>query len=250
MKKLLLAALLCLPGLAWAGSVDSASFNIQYRLDATTATYCVVKGKAGDPFRGSIPGPSTITTSGSSTTTTEGVASAAPFTLLAVGDVISVSSPDGTTANRVITAKASGSSITVDTAWDLSTAVPFSWWDVTCGTTASDGWIDVAGADRVAITFEIDQLNVTGGIDMQIQCRASGISSSPVQVFPTCSSGSCATVQNYTTAGIASSTTVVLEVPYSTCRVGIFIHTSDDGGDLTTNEELIDVSIMKYFLSR
>lgn len=242
---------------AWAGSDQTASFNIQYDLDATAITYCRMTGKLGDPFGAGIASVANITTSGSSTTTTALVASSAPFAQINVGDVLIVASSTGVATDtlfRVVTAKASSDSITVNTAWDLSTPTAgfaFTWKKISCGTGASNGWITIANSDSFAITFELDQVNATGGIDVQVQCRSAAIGASPVQIFPACTSGSCNTVQNYTTAGIASSTTVSFNsIPYQECRVGIFIHTSDDGGDTGANAEQIDIYVTKFLASR
>lgn len=254
-KKFIIAALVGLPALlptlVSASELRTASYTIDYDLDATSITYCAVTGKFGDAFGRPMEGGDRITTSGSSTTTTEFTASAAPFTTLNVGDILIVDPGTGpaNVLRRVITAKASGSSVTVNTAWDLSATAGYNfyWLKNNCGTAATSGWISVAGAAQFVIDFQIDQVNVTGGIDMRIECRGNYIGAQPVQVFPSCTSGACATVQNYSgIAGITSHTSIVTTASFGECRVGILIHTSDDGGDTGANAEQLNIGLTLY----
>lgn len=252
-KLLTLAGLFLASALpAAAGSDQTANFAILYGLDSTDPIYCVVTGNNGSPFGGPIQSLKNITTTGSSATTDAVTASDAPFKSVVAGDLLMVAKPDGTTLLRVVISKASNDQVVVNSAWDLSQTGGwgFTYLKTTCGTAATDGWIDVSNADSFDITFELDQVNATGGINMRVECLAAGVNASPVQVFPACSSGACDTVQNYTTAGIASATTVAVSFPFQKCRVGIDIHTADDGGDLTTNEERIDISLTKHLSSR
>ncbi len=246
-KKLLLAVVFAAATVN-AAEVEHAAFNIDYDLDATAITYCNVTGERGSPFARPVAVPIRITTSGSSTTTTELVASSAPFESVAAGDILIVDPGTGpaNVLRRVITAKASSASLTVNTAWDLSATAGYNFYylKTSCGTAATSGWISVAGATQFTINFQIDQVNVTGGVDMQVQCRGASVGSAPIQIFPSCTTGSCNTVQNYSgTAGLASRTTIVTTASYSDCRVGILIHTSDDGGDTGANAEQITIGL-------
>jgi hypothetical protein len=228
-----------------AAEPKHATLMVLYDLDATDLTFCKLIGQNGSSYGGFIVGDSEIETSGSSATTTE-VTDTDPFDLLSAKDVIAVDTRDGTTLLRSILAKASASSITVSSAWNLDVdgGYNFRWKKSVCGTGASDGWVDVAGAETVTLVVQIDQLNVTGGIDVQMQCKDQAPDSQPNQVFPTCTSGACNTYQNYTTAGIASRSKMVLDEPWAACRVGVKINTADDGGDLTTNAENITAYVV------
>lgn len=248
-----LAMALSVPALpAAAGSDQTANFAILYGLDSTDPIYCVVTGNNGNPFGGPIQGLKNITTTGSSATTDAVTASDAPFKSVVAGDLLMVAKPDGTTLLRVVISKASNDQVVVNSAWDLSQTGGwgFTYLKTICGTAATDGWIDVSNADSFDITFELDQVNATGGVNVQVQCMTAGVNASPVQVFPACTSGSCNTVQNYATAGVAGATTVAVSFPYQKCRVAVDIATADDGDDLTTNEERIDISITKHLSSR
>ena len=243
----LLAAWLAEPALAGESNVANLYYN--YPLDATAITYCRVAGKGGSSFGSGIAGNGRIQTSGSSATTVETTTDSNPFADLAVGDILSVRGLDGAVQNRVIITYTSDSSVAVNTAWDLSSpsgGYAFQWYRPICGTAATSGWVTVAGSDVTTITFQLDQVNVTGGIDMRIECRSGGLGTAAVQVFPTCTTGSCATVQNYTTAGLASRTTVVITAPFNECRMGVLINTADDGGDTGANEEQINGTITTH----
>jgi hypothetical protein len=250
-KKLLVLLAFLIPSLSWA-EVNEANFSLVYELDATAITYCRVTGKNGDPFGGPIAGIKKITTSGSSATTTEVTTDDLPFADLAVGDILFVDPGTGASGvlTRVITAKASGASITVNAAWNLSATggYSFRWLKNNCGTTATDGWIDVGNSSRLAITIQVDQYTVTGGINFQVQCRKGFVGSLPEQIWPSCTTGACNTVQNYaSTAGITSRTTIYTEAPFASCRVGQYIHTSDDGSDTTTDAEQITIGLTKVY---
>ncbi len=246
-KKLLAFVLLASPVLA-----DEANFALRYDLDSTSVVYCKVTGNQGNPFGGPISGAGLIKTSGSSATTTE-VADTDPFADNAAGDVLLV---DKGTVNtdaliRIIITDTSASSNVVDAAWDIEnggSGYAFRWLKQTCGTGAENGWIDIGEAKSFTIGFELDQVNVTGGVDVQVQCRGSAIGASPTQVFPACASGSCNTYQNYTTAGIASATFVQGDnLPVSQCRVGIKIGSADDGSDTGADKEQIDITLKRQF---
>ena len=247
MRRLLpLLAFLLLATLAEAQQIRSANFTYLYDIDATAITYCRLEGIDGNPFASARPGPANIKTTGSSATTAAVTASTNPFANVAVGDVIEAVTTDGVRNLRVVIAKASADSITVNSAWNLGTSIPFGYRATVCGTAATSGWIDVSNYTNRSIVFSLVQVVATGGIDVRVECMDPGIGSQPVQVFPTCTTGSCATVQNYTTAGLASSTKIVIPEPTAFCRVGILIHTADDGDDLTTNTEQITITFAGY----
>lgn len=235
-----------------ADPVKQAAFFYKFPLDATTMTYCVVLGRGDSPFATGRLNDFKIKTVGSTTTVTEDTASTNPFTDLAVGDLIQVDRTDGTTDVRVILARASAASVTVDSVVDWTGGFKFSWFKQKCGTAATDGWVDVSGYSDKTITFSLEQVNVTGGIDVRWECKGdstAGTTALPVILYPgetdgcgggTLSSGVC----NFTTAGITSRTSVVSFEPWGACRLGVLIHTSDDGGDTGANEEQINGWIM------
>lgn len=224
-----------------AGSTSNAEFTVKYDLDATEVTYCTL-----GPAR-ALPG--LVETSGSSVTTTE-VADTDPFAGLAAGDILIASKDSTNRFVRSIITFTSASEVVVDAAWDLSADYQVSARELECGTGAENGWLDVGGFDVWAVLLEIDQMNVTGGIDVRIECRTGNLNASPVQVFPETDPGASNTYQNYDgTAGIELRTlTIGNGYIFQQCRVGIKIGTSDDGGDLTTNAERIDIGLVRYLV--
>lgn len=255
MRKYLLSllALLLIPlGGVQGAEQKTASFAILYDLDATAITYPLVTGLGGSPWGSPMAGSSRIKTTGSSASVTEATASTNPFTDLSVGDLVMVNLQDGTTDLRVIITRTDAANIILNAAvdWSATGGVAFRWLKQTTGTAVTNGWIDISGMDDVTMTIYFDQINVTGGVDMRWECKAAGVNAAPVIVYPGESDGcgSAGTlgtnVCNLTgTAGITSGLALVVTEPWTACRLGLFIHTSDDGADTTTNTEQITATL-------
>ena len=109
---------------------------------------------------------------------------------------------------------------------------------VTTAQAATDGWFVVSNEEQRTIQVSIDQIVVTGGIDVTIEGRVTG-ASSIVTIW----------TDNVTTADTDND---IIAVPENVqeLRVGIKIGTSDDGGDLTTNLEIIDIHYAGTRISR
>lgn len=242
-KRLLIIFMALIPLSSWA--VEERVTNLAYNwdLDSTTVLYPSLVGESGQwstAIRSNVP----ITISSSNGNVTATTALTAPFTGMGVGDVVIVRYPDNSVDTRVIITFTDTDTIVVNSAFTTSTVgIAFKWLNFSTGATANDGWVAMSGLEEKSITFQLDQVNVTGGIDMRIECQDDGIGATPVQVFPSCASGACNTYQNYTTAGITSRTKVVIYEPWGKCRLGAKIGSADDGGDLTTNAEQITVIV-------
>lgn len=243
MKKTLLglvvSGVLLLSTAGWAQEV--ASFAIEYDVDSTTETYCRVLGEAG-AWSGSIPGRGLIETSGSSTTVTGVNAADDVFIDVGVGDILLVRDVQGNTTRRVVTAKASADSITINTAVNWSAQVVWRWLNVECGTGANDGWIDLprhlaAANSGWGIDIQYNAGDLTGGLAARVECRTAGVAAQPVVVYPgegdgcgvggTLSGNEC----QFATAGIDSRLVVVNDFNvYGACRVALSAVTSDSDG--------------------
>jgi hypothetical protein len=250
-KFLLLFLALAAPATA---QVRTANFGIRYDLDAAALTYCRVTGVGGDPYGGvrQVPGK-LIETSGSSTTVTAVTSGALPFADLGVDDVIFVRTSTTNVDMRVVAAKASGDSITIDTAadWSAGDGFQFTWFDTTCGTTAADGWIDMSAlSGDKTITVAWDQGDLATGLLWQIECQTPGLDSKANKVYPgegadcgggTLTSGQClvAVADMGTTA---ARTSVLIPEHESSCRVGI-LRSGNDTADTTTNREQVNMTI-------
>lgn len=177
-----------------------------------------------------VDGTNYITTSGSSTTVT--AVTGSPFTPVLVGDELFVRDGPTDGLRRYVTAKASGVSITVDTAVDWSRAGGyfFSYRPLRAGTGDDAGWFGVTGVFDKTISFGLETINATGGIQVQIDCIANGVGTKPVKVYPPISgTGQCGTGL-FTVAGITARCDYPISA-YTTgrCRFGAKIVTADTG---------------------
>lgn len=171
MKKLLVGALaLALATVGGAQGVHSQRILFAlYDLDSTTDISC--------SFADEVLTGGRATTSGSSVTTTS-VSSSAVFGSIAVGDVI-WATISGVKTGRVVTARASADSATVDSVWTLPAAgVSLRYQKPTCG--ASSGWVAVeSGATTLNLTIDLSQVVLTsGGVAFKIEGRYSPLSTS------------------------------------------------------------------------
>jgi hypothetical protein len=239
MKKLFV--LLVLLGITSVGSASEHFFGdilLRYDLDSTTAIGCVLVGDPGAPLTQPRQVPVRIETAGLVTATTAVTAGTSPFAGMAVGDIIIANE-----MTRAILVYTDADTIVVDEAWDLSAGYVFSWYDLNCS--ATGGWFPVAGFDTWTATWRIDQVNVTGGIDVRLECRGGGRDAAPTQVWPDCLVGACGTYQNYAgIAGITSTTSVTTDsFAASECRFLFLINTADDlAGDAGADMERITIT--------
>ena len=238
MKKLglLVALALCLPTITDADSPNYVALSIKYNLNSTSVIYCKTRPIGTVPIK--------IKTTGSSQSVTENTASTNPFTDLAQDDIIQVTKPDGTALTASIKTRTDAANVVVDTAIDLSAGYVFNWIKQTCGTTAEDGWADVGSFADKTVFIEYNQGDLTGGLDVQVQCRGGYPGAQATQVWPSFTAGVGNTFQNFPTAGVglAGRFTVPMTTPCSQIRVGIKANTGDPS-DATTNAEIITVAL-------
>lgn len=230
---LLLALALVAPAARAEEIIKAVPLIAGYDLDSTDWIYCSSVGETGRPLDAPRLVNIKAKTSGSSTTVTSNTASSGAFATVAVGDLLWFPRTEGTVSAaatgewRYVTARASADSITIDSAIDLSSGYGFGFRRPTCGTTATDGWIPVLGFERINFVGQIDQLDVTGGIDYEVECKAEGPSATAVVIIgPT----------NKTTTWAGGN---VAYEPWAYCRIGWKIGSADDGADTTTHAEKI-----------
>jgi len=221
---LVLAALISTGGgtLSAAQGQKVASFALIYDLDSVTTVYPRMLGQGGDPWGAPMPGSGRIKTVGSTTTVTEAVAGELPFTNLAVGDVLFVRY-EGINYLRAIAAKASGASITVDSAIDLSNNATFSWMKLEVGAAATNGWIELTDLSDKTLSVQYNIGDLTGGLDVIWECRTAGPNSAPIQVYPPTG------VMTLAAPGSAIGTGLVVYEQWSACRIGLKANTADPG---------------------
>jgi hypothetical protein len=256
LKKLLMVLALGLMGSTAFAQSFTANFTYLYDVDSSGLTYCVMTGQNSDPFAVARVGTSNIKTTGTSTTLTEFTSGALPFTNLSVGDTIVVPKDNSAVPTQqtvMITAKASGASITVSGSGLTLTGTlghPFNWLKQTCGTAITDGWATVSGHKTVLMTSQYEQGDLDG-LRVRWECKASGVGAQPVIVYPGESSdcgigGTLSTDRcNFATAGVTARLSVLVEEnPFAYCRVGL-AYAATDTSDATTNLEQVTVTLTK-----
>lgn len=212
MKKIL-PVLLLLPTVAWADMPTKTATSVFVKdVTGTSYTYCKFTGNGGDPFGGPIPGVGRIETSGSSVTVTAETAADDPFDPITAGDLL-VLTYGGTTYTRRVATKTSADEITVDTALN-TTGAAWGWYKASCGTAATDGWLDASGMWAGTFVVDVATINATS-VDYQVQCR---VESSIVQLQ----------AASITTATSAGYTIPASQGVWRDCRLGLKL--TADGG--------------------
>lgn len=137
-----------------------------------------------------IEGVARIKTVSSSTTVTT-VNSVSAFGAIAVGDEI-YAKVGQTLIRRVVTAKASSISLTIDSAasWANGTAgYPFQWRHRVCGYSDTDGWMATDGLSAPNVKVDLGDgsgtaITATGGLSVSVECRLAGDDGGqPAQLF-------------------------------------------------------------------
>jgi len=227
LKKFLALCVLVLtsgvPMAAMAQETRKATFVTDFNLQATTETFCITSGLNGNPYGGGIPGLASISTVGSSTTWSSVTLGTNAFTGVNVGDLLTVQLKVGDqtqSITRFVATVVSNDQITVNSAANLSSGFFFEYWHVKCGTTATDGWLDVSAYPEKHFIFQANANGAGGtGIDWRIQCRDNSFDTQPVQVFP----ATAGTFQSFASgsSGITTSTAVTVLDPWDACRIGM-----------------------------
>ncbi len=251
MRKVLLflAALAALAAPVGAQPVKDFFAGLEYDVDSATLTYCATAGpNTGDQLIMSSGG-------GSSANLVPSVAGSAPFTGMAVGDVLKITMSTGvspsTYAYRVIITYTSANAVTVDSVITIAAGTSWSWYRNTCGTGATAGWFSVpAAALRMAATVLFEQGDITALV-ARWECRPVG-SASIVILYPgegaDCGLGATFSVDRCSwpaaQAGTATgSLTVVDDAPqFAACRVGL-AYTGADASDAAATLEKVTVSV-------
>lgn len=242
---LALLALALLPSVAEAqGQPVSRTLGVKFDLDSTTYTAVCTTGANGNTLDSSIQGRGKIGNSSSSTTVTAEDGALDVFDLLAVGDIVWINVA-GATYERRIDTKTSADEVVLNTAIDLSAdadGYTFSWFDST-STTGDSCWIPVRAFSDWIFTAAVEQISVTGGIDVALQCKPYGSGAAAI---------TASSVTNVTTAGIAGRIMYYSAPGFrpDACRVVVKIGSADDGADTGADAEQINVYFTGNLLSR
>jgi len=109
---------------------------------------------------------------------------------------------------------------------------------VTTAQAATDGWFTVNNEEQRTIQVSIDQIVVTGGIDVTIEGKVTG-ATSIVTIW----------TDNVTTADTDND---IIAVPENVdqLRVGMKIGSADDGDDTGANAEILDIHYVGTRINR
>ena len=240
---LLVALLVALASAAQAAlPEDAVRFPLMsdYELDATSFIYCRTLGPTGlvdeDPIAVGIP----IKTGGSGTDVVAVTAGSNPFANVAIGDELLLPAyPGGAIQRRYVVTRADADNITINATAAIGvnpassyTQYPtFAFRKRVCGSTATDGWFPVHGADMINVQLQIDQINTTTGIDYQIECKIDGtVAVGVIVIGPT------------TQTAVWRSGNIVTE-PWDFCRLGLKMTSTDDGPDAGATAEKISAYV-------
>lgn len=185
-----------------------------------------------DPFKStlvSLP----ITTSGTASTTVTSVGDAGSFTSVSVGDEILVTL-DGALYSRIVTAKASVNSITINKALLIparGAAFQFKKFYFTTDP-LDDVWFPVKGWRYVMPTFDVAANANTGGVVTLFECTPMVGPNYPNVVWHTIDTQTVATGQ---TLGASAVTLDRLALPMQACRFGVKFGTGDDADGANEN---------------
>jgi hypothetical protein len=226
----LAALLLAVPVFAAENEVRSANFIYKYDVASTSTTYCVAAGIGGDPFASPIAAQGQVETSGTSTTVSAVTAADAPFTEVAAGDILVVDKGAAGVDTVVVDTRTSATSVVVNEAVDWSNGYSFRYYDVTCGTAATNGWIPVSGWDRVQMTVQFDAGDVTK-LSAVWECKEPAMGAGAVRVYPgissDCGDGTLnGTVCEFDTVGQRLAIKVEHNA-FGDCRLGVAYVTAD-----------------------
>ena len=245
LSALALALLTLLPTIAEAqGQPVSRTLGVKFDLDSASYTAVCTTGANNNTLDSPIAGRSRVGNSSSSTTITAEDGTLDIFALLAVGDILWIN-VSGTTYERRIDTKTSDDEVVLNEAIDLSAdddGYTWGWFDAT-STTGDSCWVPVRAFSDWVFTVAVEQISVTGGIDIALQCKPYGTGSAAV---------TASSVTNVTTAGLSGRIMYYSAPGFrpDACRVVFKIGSADDGTDTGADAEQINVYFTGNLLSR
>jgi len=251
MRRIFAAAVAILALLALPAAAEEANFTYGYDVASTTATYCVLEGRGGDPFDTTgfkVTSDDYNIQIAAGTVTDAGTDGA--FAAVEVGDAFILRPGDGDTSNTpvvpevetYVTAKASANSITVGDSTSAGHYRAYYYKTLTCGTAATNGWIKVSDFDTIQMTVQYEAGDL-GSLDVAFFCKEGALGASAIRVYPgpssDCGDGTLSTdVCQFSTVGQGLS----VKIPHNAfweCRVSLAYSTSDGGTDEAVTTTLV-----------
>jgi len=155
--------------------LEQKQFYQNYDIASATYTY----GKILEP----VQGEQAVSTSGSSTTVAATIANRFPFDPVQVGDILLFYTADQTCLRRKCTAKASGDSITVDSAITLTACVSWYFLPFQVGTAVTDGWHECHHYEVKQVRLQFTVSADASGFSVSIEIKNFVLDTAPVQIL-------------------------------------------------------------------
>lgn len=256
MRRYLSALAVALVALSGAARVYSTNLQqstlavvIGYDLDSTSAfVYPVALGPTAVPSTlirpqavegwyetpASIPSGATvdrrIKTADYDPTVVSCVSSSSALEPLSTGDMVNTQDVFNRPVYASVFSITSAETMELDRSVDLTQdgCARYRYRKLSAGTAIYDGWFSVAGWGYTTVVIDIAQMNVTGGINLQVECAAAHALTAAAVLASS----------NITAAG---SFAVAIAEPWDICRAGFKIGTSDDDSTPATENEKISV---------
>ena len=108
------------------------------------------------------------------------------------------------------------------------------------GTGTESGVFSVSRFTRFNVNVYLSQLAVTGGVEARLLCRVSGDGNFQ-QVRPVLADGTV--TPSYVTLSAVGGWFARIDEPWHSCKVATQINSADDGNDLTTNLEKLNIRV-------
>lgn len=242
MRRYLSALAVALVALSGAARVYSTNLSqstlavvIGYDLDSTSFVYPVALGPTALPSTvirpqavegwyetpASIPSGATvdrrIKTADYDPTVVSCTSNSSALEPLSTGDMVNTQDVFNRPIYASVFSKTSANSVEFDRSVDLtqSGCAAYRYRKLTVGSAIYDGWFSIAGWVYNTVVIDVAQMNVTGGINLQVECAAAHALTA-AQVLAS---------SNITAVG---SYAVAIPEPWDVCRAGMKIGTSDD----------------------
>jgi len=217
--------------------LDSTSFVYPVALGPTALPSTVIRPQAVEGWYetpASIPSGATvdrrIKTADYDPTVVSCTSNSSALEPLSTGDMVNTQDVFNRPIYASVFSKTTAETMELDRSVDLTQdgCARYRYRKISAGTAIYDGWFSVAGWSYNTVYIDIDQMVVTGGIDLQVECTVNhGLETAQVLAS-----------SNITAAG---GFAVAIPEPWDICRVGFKIGTSDDDSTEATDNEKISV---------
>lgn len=216
--------------------LDSTSFIYPVALGPTSVPSTAIRPQAVEGWYTPVSQPSGATverrikTANYTSSVTSCVSNSSALEPVSTGDLVSVNDVFNRPIYSSIFSKTDANTVSFDRSVDLTQTgcAAYRYRKLSAAATIADGWFSIAGYGQTTVLVDIAQTNVTGGIDVQVECTAAhALTAAKVLVSSNIAS--------------ASAIAVAVDEPWDICRVGFKVGTSDADSTPATDNEKISV---------